>query len=87
MADSYQEFTPGLESPARRKTVITPNDSTDLAEIPRALWIGTGGDLNCILADDAGASVIPSLTAGYHPLRTVRILDTNTTASGIVALY
>lgn len=34
---------------------ITPNDSADLPDITRGLFVGTGGNLSLILADDAQA--------------------------------
>lgn len=87
MADSNSKYPAGLTTPARRAAAVTPNDSTDLSDVPRALWVGGAGDISLIMQDDASAVTITGATVGYHPLRAKRIRATGTTATNIVALY
>ena len=53
----------------------------------RALWVGTGGDLSIIAADDSSAVTISNVADGtLVPVRAKHVQDA-TTASDIVALY
>lgn len=66
---------------------VTPSDSVDLAQMTQAIWVGTGGDVEVHDIND-NAVVIPGVPDGtLLPIATMRILDANTTASGIVALF
>lgn len=87
MADSNSKHPAGLTTPARRAVAVTPNDSTDLADVPRALWVGGTGNISLIMQDDSSAVLFTAVTVGYHPLRAKRIRATDTTATNIVALY
>lgn len=74
-------------SPAEYGVAVTPSDSTDLPQVARALYVGTGGDLNIDFAD--GSTVLlPSVLGGVIvPVRARRVRATLTTASNIIALY
>lgn len=87
MADTNSKYAAGLTTPARRAAAVTPDDSTDLTDVPRALWVGVAGDISLIMQDDTAAVIITGATVGYHPLRAKRIRSTGTTATNIVALY
>lgn len=66
---------------------ITPNDSTDLAAITRGLFVGTGGNLSLILADDSSPVLFKNVPAGsVLPLRVKRVRAANTTAADILGL-
>ena len=82
MTDNFKYHASGLDSPAQRVYPITPNDGADLAVIPRALRVLTGGDL--AIRDGAGTDVvIPVLACEIIPIRVVRVLATGTTATVI----
>lgn len=49
MADNFAQFSPELESPAQGAFSITPNDSTDLSYVTRAMLIM---ELACPVYDD-----------------------------------
>ncbi|MEZ4714299.1 MAG: hypothetical protein R3A44_44375 [Caldilineaceae bacterium] len=85
--DNFSSYQPSLDAPARRAAAVTPNDSADLTEVPRALYIGTAGDLVVKLVDDASSVTFPNMPVGWHPIRPARVYATNTTASDIVAVY
>lgn len=85
MADPYSSTTDALTAQAESWASVTPDDDNDLAEVPKALFVGTAGDLALVGSD--GVEVTFKVAVGYHPLRPRRVKDTNTTATGIVALY
>jgi hypothetical protein len=83
MADPFETNAPGLTSPAGRHFAITPAN-TDLAIIPRALWVDDDGDL--VIRDAGGVDVTYSVTAGQIlPIRAVQV-RTGTTAT-VVGWY
>lgn len=78
------------DDPATNGVAVTPNDSTDLSNVTRGVYIGVGGNLQVTLEDMAdGASITLSNVAGgiILPLRAKRIWATSTTATGIVGLW
>jgi hypothetical protein len=83
------EVAYGPATPARSAVAITPDDNTDLARgATRGLYIGGGGDVTVIMADDSAAVTLAGLVAGVvHPLRVKRVKATGTTATGIVGLF
>lgn len=80
-------------NPSAKAIAVTPSDTTSLLNrtygdgLPRALYVGTGGDVNIQNAD--GATVVFSNvpTGAILPVRALRVYSTSTTASNIVALY
>jgi len=84
MSDPFENHATGLTSPARSAFEITPNDSTDLSSVTRALWVGTEGDVVVIM--QSGDEVTFSTVSGLLPIAVSRVKSTNTTASDIVGL-
>jgi hypothetical protein len=86
MPDRFQYSTPSLAGPAAHAFAVTPNDSTDLSETTRALYVGTAGSVAAVMA--SGASVtFGSIASGMVlPVRVTRVLATGTTASAILGL-
>jgi len=83
--DPFKNFTPGLESPATRLAEITPNDTTDLPFLTRAITAETAGYVQVITADGDSGRIF--IAAGVpFPIRISRVLATGTTVSGIVGL-
>ena len=75
------------EAPATRVAVITPDDETDLAVVPRALIAGSSGNLQVIAEDDTVAVLISGLAAGtLLPLRVTRVLEL-TTIDPLIAIW
>ena len=81
--DKQAAATTQLDSPATKHFVVTPS-STELTILPRALYIGTSGDL--VIEDINGLEVTYVSVSGILPIRCTKVLAT-TTASNIVALY
>lgn len=46
MGDKFSNHETGLNSPATNFYPIAPNNSTDLDPIPRAIYVGIGGNLS-----------------------------------------
>lgn len=89
MSDSFSFTQDSAANPARRLGAVTPNDATDLAEIPKALWVSVAGTLNVVGAGDVTntGTALGSLVVGaVVPIRVRRVRATGTTAT-VVALY
>jgi hypothetical protein len=86
MPDIFASFSPSLESPASHVFQVTPDDTTDLPVASRALNVATDGLVRVTTVGGETASV--AVVAGVpFPIRCVRVWQTGTTATGIVALY
>mgnify|MGYP000353769980 CR=1 FL=1 len=87
MTDSFANNEASLSSPAEKATAITPNDSADLANATRGLYVGVSGNVKLTLV--GGTTVtFANLAAGtIHPLRVQRIHDTDTTATGLIGVW
>jgi len=83
--DQFENHTPGLESPASRLVAIVPSDTTPLSFVTRALAVETSGYVQVVTAGgDTGRIFI---VAGVpFPLRAAQVLESGTTAAGIVGL-
>jgi hypothetical protein len=73
--------------PAEKLGSITPSDSANLSAPIRALYVGVSGSVK--LVDMNGNTItLVSLAAGvFHPVRAVKVFNTDTTATGIVGVY
>ena len=76
-----------MQAPAGHAPLITPNDTTDLPYITRAIYVGGTGDVK--LTTVGGETVtFASVPAGtVLPIRVARVLATGTTATAILGLY
>ena len=88
MADLFKYMTgERLKAPYTKAVAVTPSDTVEIS-VSRGLYIGTGGQINAILADDTDAVVfMVSDRQVLDLMRFKRILATNTTATNLVALY
>lgn len=87
ITDQYDSYDTGLTGPLTGGFDVTPDDGVDLPSLPRALMVSGGGDLAVVLKDGSTLT-LPGLAAGViYAIRTVRILATGTTATGIKGLY
>ena len=76
-----------VDFPATRLRAVTPSDSVDLDYIPKALYVGTGGNVSIIALEDSAAVTLTNVAAGtIIPIRAKFVRATGTTASGIVAM-
>lgn len=85
--DSFSSHAPALDSPIQNGAQITPNDTSDLIAVSRAIFVGTGGDLS-IVTVGGDTLTFRSLAAGsLLPVRASRVLASNTTASDLLGLW
>lgn len=87
MADFFKDNLVELESPAERAAAVTPNDSTDLANSSRALYIGTGGNVSIVTVGGDTVTFSNLADGSLLPVRAARVRLTDTTASDIVAVW
>jgi hypothetical protein len=73
--------------PANTLKPVVPADDADLPDgLARSLYVAGAGTL--VVRDSQGNQVMLVSGSGqYHPIRVKRVLATNTTANGIIALY
>jgi len=86
----------GMQTPAATAAAITPSDTEDdnLPAFTRSIYIGGAGNLKVLMAgepveSDGGSLVtFTNLLAGQvYPFRVAQVFTTDTTCTGIVALY
>lgn len=76
-----------ISGPASRLEAVTPDDSGELAQVTRALYVGTGGNIKVDGYHIGEAVVLSNVPDGtVLPIRVTRVYATDTTASDIVAL-
>lgn len=85
--DLIPAHSPGNTDPARTSFAISPSDSQELAVLPRAVYVGTGGNLTLRLIDDAQDVVFRNVPSGQIlDLRARFIRASGTTAADLVGL-
>lgn len=88
MTDNFESFAIGLGSLAVDAEEVTPNDSEDLDYVSRGIYVGVSGDLSVVLRDSTSPVLFQNMPNGtFLPIRVRRVRNTDTTASGIVALF
>jgi len=85
--DKFANFPTTPISPARGGALVTPNDTPPLMQVSRALYVGQGGDIQATLADGDTVTFEAVPAGSLLPIRASLVLATNTTASGIIALW
>jgi len=83
MAGSYH--TANATVAAHSATVVTPSDST-LIPTTRALYVGVGGNIAVQMSDDENIITFTNVPVGILPIQVIKVMSTNTTATGIIAL-
>ncbi|MGB3279333.1 MAG: hypothetical protein WBA92_09090 [Pseudorhodobacter sp.] len=85
--DKFSDLPTTLTAPARFAVAISPSDATDLAELPRAFYIGQTGDISLRLPEGGSVLIANAQAGSLLPVRAVGVNFTGTTASDIVALW
>lgn len=74
-------------APADDFIAVTPSDSTDLAFVARAIYVGGTGNLT-VISPTGQSTLFANIAEGMiHPIRCNRIMATGTTATGLVAIW
>ena len=73
---------------ASHAAAVTPSDAVELTAIPRALYVGVGGDLTVRLADSTADVLFKNVSSGQVlDIQARFIKATGTTATSVIALY
>ena len=85
--DPFKNTANSLVSPASRCFTIAPDDAQELLEAPKAIYIGTGGDIVLRPLDNEQDIVLRNAISGsILDIRVRAIRSTGTTAQDIVGL-
>lgn len=85
--DAFSFHSAAAVDPARQAFAIAPHDSDELALLPRAIYVGTGGTLVLRAVDSAADVTLQNLAAGQViDIRARYVRATGTTAADLVAL-
>jgi len=87
MADRFDSQIDSLTQPARQAFAITPHATAEIDPLPKAIYVGTGGDITLRTADGAADVVFKNIAAGQMlDVRARHIRAAGTTAADIVGL-
>jgi hypothetical protein len=87
MPDQFSNVADHMAAPATRVAAVTPHDSNALTDIPKALYVGTGGTLIVQgVGGGADATFVKVPDGSIVPVRAKYVRATGTTATDIVAL-
>ena len=88
MTDPFSQSADSVSAPARRAAQVTPHDTSALPDIPKALFVGSGGNITMRGIDGTADQLWKNLPAGsILPFRAQYVRATGTTAADILALY
>lgn len=79
--------TPSSANPAEYATPVVTSDTDKFTTLPRALYVGTGGDLAVTMPDDAVVTFKNVPSGSFFPVRVAAVKKTGTTATDLLALY
>jgi hypothetical protein len=88
MADAFSNSADAVSAPATRAVAVVPHDSNPLADVPKALFVGTGGNVTARGVGGGADVLFRNVQPGsVLPLRAQYVRATGTSAADIVALY
>ena len=88
MTDAFSGAADAVHAPATRALAVVPSDSQPLADIPKALYVGSGGTITMRGVRDTADTSWKNVPAGaVLPFRAQYVRATGTSAADIVALY
>jgi hypothetical protein len=87
MSDDFGSASTRLDSPASSAVAITPSDTVDLANVTRAIYVGTGGDLTVIMRGGQSVTFTAVPQGVMLSVRASRVLATGTTATNLVGVW
>ena len=86
MGDVYDIFRTHLESPAKDAFAISGNDSTDLANSTRSIYVGGSGNIKLTTIDGSTVTFNGAIAGSILPIRAKRIFSTGTTPTNLIGL-
>ncbi len=85
--DYYKDLPVTLTSPASDAIAVTPDDNAVLSSIPRAIYVGNTGDVSVEMQGGQVVTFTNIQSGTVLAIRALRIRQTGTSATGIVALW
>ena len=88
MSDAFQGVSDAPFAPATRAIAVTPDDTNPLADVPKGLFVGTGGAIAMRGLNGAADQLWKNVPSGtVLPFRAQYVRATGTTAADMLALY
>ena len=88
MTDYFSSHGDTPSAPATRALVVSPHDTNALSDIPKALYVGTAGNITMRGVNGAADQLWKNVPAGtVLPFRAQYVRATGTTAADLLALY
>jgi hypothetical protein len=88
MADPFSNIADQVSAPATRAVAVVPHDGNALADIPKALFVGTGGNVTMRGVGGGADTVWRNVPSGsVLPFRAHYVRATGTSAADLLALY
>lgn len=88
MATYSDGFPNTVTASGQHAAAVSPSDTVDLTVPTRALYIGGAGDVVVnMLGGDSTIKFAATIAGSILPIRVTRVLNTNTTATNIVAIW
>ena len=87
MADNFENYNSGLDSPALNAEAVTPSDSVSLTNDSRGLFVGGAGNISVLMSGGTSVTFTGVVAGSILPIRANRVNATSTTATDIVSLY
>ena len=87
MTDSFRSHSRSLTSPPEHALAIQPDDTADLPQVTRALYLGGGGDVAVRMCGGETVTFAGVAAGTLLPVRVGRVLASGTTATGILGLW
>lgn len=84
---SAQKTDQNLISPATNAAALIPNDDQAILRITRSIYVGQTGDVAVEMADGMTVTFAAVPAGTVLPVRIHKLLQTGTTASGLVGLW
>ncbi len=76
-----------LDNSAIGGEAVTPHNTTELTNVSRAIYVGVGGNITALMADDTVILFTAVPQGTLLPIRVKRINSTGTTATTMISLY
>jgi hypothetical protein len=88
MSDMFANTVDAPSAPATKAVAVTPHDVNPLADIPKALFVGTGGNITMRGVNGTADQLWKNVPSGsILPFRGQYVRATGTTAADLLALY
>lgn len=85
--DNFSSVLDSIIAPARNCFAITPNDTAQLSILPKAIYVGTGGNLVVRAVDgDSDVTFTNVANGSLLDIRVLSVRATGTTATNLIGL-